>query len=383
MDIGVNINILVNKKCFSVLIPDGESFFALSVLRCLGQMKNINTYILSNLNWSPVRFSRYSNQYFSYKKAKCDEERLSAIYDIVKRTKVDVVLPVNEHTIRLLSLQKDKFSEITSIVALPKVDVFDIVSDKWLFSKWLKKYQIPHPKTILYQNNAEFNEEVSSIQFPVLIKPTFGYGGKGIKLFDNQTELRSYFKENILSEEFIVQSFINGDDFGCSVLCEEGKILAHTIQKKILCGMNSFTPSEGIEFLFDGNIFKVVEEVIQKLNWSGIGHFDLRFDKDKKQINVIEMNPRYWMSLLGSLQAGINFPYLACLASLKYDFPKLLVRPHSYVQAKHFIKLMTQRFIDRKGMDPYYDISDIGIILKDPLPFIFDKCSIVYRKFRT
>ena len=53
------MNNLSTEKPISVLIPDGENDFALPVLRCLGQMQNVKTYVLSNDPWALSRFSRY------------------------------------------------------------------------------------------------------------------------------------------------------------------------------------------------------------------------------------------------------------------------------------------------------------------------------------
>lgn len=368
------------KEDFSVLIPDGQSPQALGVLQCLGQMKNVRTYILSNDKRTSIRFSRHSTQFFSYLKGVDNEGRLEAIYNTIKKVNVDVVLPVDCKGIRFLSANSDSLSQLTSIAPLPETKAMDIALDKWLLAEWLKKNHIPCPPTILYQKNDSFDECLSTIRFPVLIKPTLGGMGKGIKLFDKREALYSFFKSHVISEEFIVQSFINGYDIDCSVLCKEGKILAHTIQKGFINGPNPFGAPAGIDFLFDGCTFKVVKEVVEKLNWSGVAHFDLRYDEEDKQVKVIEMNPRFWGSVLGSLCAGVNFPYLACLTGLKRDLPEIMVQPIRFVQGKVAIKITTQRLLGRKRTDLYYDNSIIEFLLKDPLPNMFGVYFKIYNK---
>ena len=365
------------KEYFSVLIPDGESPFALDVLKCLSQIKNVRTYVLSNDVWAQSRFSRYSTQFFSYSKANGNEGQLAAIYDTIKKTKVDVVLPVDEHTIHLLSRHSEILSELTSIAPLPKTDVFETALNKWLLAEWLKKNHFPYPPTILYQTNNNFDKSLSCISFPVLIKPILGGNGEGIKLFENKATLYSFCKEHISSEKYIIQSFIRGYDIDCSVLCQQGKILAYTIQKGFINGPSRFSPPSGIDMLYDRNVSDLVAKVVDKFNWTGVAHFDLRYDEQDKQIKVIEMNPRFWGSVLGSLSAGVNFPYLACLTGLKRDLPNIVFQPKRFVKGKIALKILALRMRQRNRRDIYFDDSPIPFLLKDPLPKVIE----LYSKF--
>jgi predicted ATP-grasp superfamily ATP-dependent carboligase len=54
------------------------------------------------------------------------------------------------------------------------------------------------------------------------------------------------------------------------------------------------------------------ESLISELGWSGVANIDMRFDARHHMPLVLELNGRYWLSLLGSLNAGVNFPLLAC-----------------------------------------------------------------------
>ena len=66
----------------------------------------------------------------------------------------------------------------------------------------------------------------------------------------------------------------------------------------------------------------MLKGLMQALKWSSIVNIDFIYDENDKQAKILEVNPRYWQSLLGSLFAGVNFPYLAYLASLHIDFPR-------------------------------------------------------------
>jgi predicted ATP-grasp superfamily ATP-dependent carboligase len=369
-----------DKETITVLIPDGESELALPVLRCLGEMKNVRTCILSNDPWVRVRFSRHTNQFFIYPKEEGEERRLAVINDILKYKKIDVILPIDEPTIRLLSVHKETLLKQTSVVHLPLTDTFDVASNKWLLAEWLIKNRIPHPPTLLYCRDESFEKAISGFSFPVLIKPVRGSGGTGIKYFEDRKALYLYFKSHSDNVDYIVQSFIRGYDIDCSVLCSDGEVMASTIQKKIVNSL-SFGPSGSVDFFYDSCTYNVVKEVVKKLNWSGIVHFDLRYDDMDGQVKVIEMNPRYWASILGSLVAGVNFPYLACLTGLKRDIPDVKAHPIRIVDAEAALKLLIRGLFHKDKNIQDFDKSIFKISLKDPFPGLFKLCLQFYQKF--
>ncbi len=67
------MSIITKKKSFSVLIPDGESNNTLSVVRCLGQEKNINVFVLSKKTSIPVKYSRYISKFIKCKIRETDK----------------------------------------------------------------------------------------------------------------------------------------------------------------------------------------------------------------------------------------------------------------------------------------------------------------------
>lgn len=356
------------KNNFSVLIPDGESPLTLSVVRCLSEVQGLRINILSKNKFAPVRFSRYIKNY-SYHKSKNTLEHLSAIDNIFKSTKSDIVLPIDQPMIELLSYHKKKLSESTFLVLLPQPDAYNITSNKWLLADFLKQNGLPHPQTIHYQDEWKQNL-VKELSFPVLIKPIKGFNGKGIKIIDDLTALKYYFKNHSNSEDSIVQSFIHGFDIDCSVLCKDGKILVYTIQKGIYPGRSQFAPPLGIEFLFDEQVLNLVIELMNKLKWSGVAHIDLRYDEQEKKVKILEVNPRFWGSLLGSLNAGVNFPYLASLVGLKEDIPKINYQFKRYIVPQATLGIIIKNLLRGRSTNFEIDYKFLKYLLVDGLPVI-------------
>ena len=127
----------LNNEHFSVLIPDGESIYTILVLRCLGQLKNVSIYVLANQFYAASRFSRYTTQFFSFSKLSGEKGRLNEINKIIRKKKIDIILPVDESLIHLLSEHSKQLEKDIPIAPIPNTKVLEIAQDKWLLAEWL------------------------------------------------------------------------------------------------------------------------------------------------------------------------------------------------------------------------------------------------------
>lgn len=367
-------------KPFSVLIPDGESIFALKVLVCLGKIKGIKVYVLSNNPASTIRYSRYCTKFISYNGFE-DSDRLTAIYTALATTKADVILPVDVKSIRLVSSNLNEIKKITAVPAMAPIASIDVADDKWLTYKWMIENNIASPSTLLFDNTEEFKEQIKKFAFPVLLKPRSGSGGEGIEKFEKIASMLDYCKKNEKQNDVIIQTFINGFDIDCSVMSKCGEILAYTIQQRFVYIQKPVAGELGVDFIFNQQTLDIVKEFIRKLNWSGIAHIDLRFDEKDNLVKIIEINPRYWASVSYSLFAGINFPYIACLQALKYKTADLQFSQKRIVQLRSALKIIVQRLFNSKRDDLHFDHIFLNqISFRDPLPYLVSKLPWLSKK---
>ncbi|MEM3840389.1 MAG: hypothetical protein QW090_04485, partial [Candidatus Bathyarchaeia archaeon] len=63
------------------------------------------------------------------------------------------------------------------------------VREKQRFFKELKALGIPHPETVVVKSFLKAKEAAAKIGYPIVIKPTSGFGGIGIKVASNFSEL--------------------------------------------------------------------------------------------------------------------------------------------------------------------------------------------------
>jgi len=318
----------------------------LHVARCLGKAPNTKLHVLA-LTGNPrvnVRFSRYVSTFHAYR-GEDDEAIISTIYSIVERTKAEVVLPSFTLATRFVSAHQDVLSQFVAVPPSPAPDVIDMVSDKWLLANYLARHKLCYPPTVLCTADETFERDLRRLSFPVLLKPREDLtDGAGIRLFNGVKQLRVFLEENPEHlGRYIVQSLISGYDMGCNVLCQEGRILAFTIQRAYIPARRPYSPAAVIEFVEHEQVLDLVTRLVSALGWSGVANVDLRYDEDSEQVRVLEFNPRYWTSLLGSLSAGVNFPYLHCLAGVGVPFSRPAYFNKRFVVKETLNQLSVQR----------------------------------------
>jgi len=371
----------MNNGDLSVLIIDGESEFSLHVLRCLAQVPRLKVHVLSNAPWAKTRFSRHRASFHLHDHAGNDDGYLETIGRVAKRVNADVILPVDQPGIRFAAdhrLLLEKFAAITSV---PQLDVFDIAVDKWLLTDFMQKQRIPTPQTILYTAATELGQQLDALTFPVLIKPTHGGSGRGIQQFNDRTSLGRFLeKEREDTCSYIIQDQVQGYDIDCSVLCQDGEILAYTIQKGIIMNPDRFLPPLAIKFLWHEEVLRVMSKLLAALKWNGVAHVDLVMDEKDHHAKVIDFNARYWGSLLGSLAAGVNFPHIACLAAINKPLPSAEYRHIRYISPSAVRQVRAQKSL-ANGV-PEFRFSETGwrYMLADPMPATIEKLSSSWRK---
>ncbi len=356
-----------------ILMLDGDSNISLFVARCLAQIPNAQLFVIAESKCSPLRFSRHKVEYITNSEFYISpdiSERLQFLSEIIREKQIDIVIPVEDSAVEFISHYRRQLERITNVMLTPSSDTLKIVTNKWQLAQVFEKYHLPTPKTILFTENDHAVEEFSNTSLPVLCKPAEGRGGEGIRFFDEIESCLAHLQKMELDGNFppfIIQSFVPGYDIDCSVICQDGKILAHTIQKGVIPRNGRFAPPAGIEFVNNKKVLNLVTELMQILHFSGVAHIDLRIEASTGQVKFIEINSRYWASIIGSLKVGVNFPHLACLASLGHSFEYPAYELDRYVDFSAAIREGMKRLL-RKDCH-HFHWKEVGLrhVLTDPL----------------
>jgi len=158
------------------------------------------------------------------------------------------------------------------------------------------------PRHKKYQTQDDLLKSDSVKEFPFILRPLHSGGGAGIRFVRNQDDL-----ERILSQKteesypLVIQEYIKGRDFSCSVLSTGKQAKAVSVQRQLIgspsagrncdfayCG--NFFPS-GLPTTIEHKITQVAEYLAVQLELKGSVGFDFIVNEDDK-IWLMEVNPR-------------------------------------------------------------------------------------------
>ena len=365
----------------SILILDGESDLSLSVTRCLGQIPQLSIHTLSTEKFAPVRFSKHLST-FHYAQPGNADERIELIHNVAQKTKANILLPVAD-AMRFASKQFAGLSSISPIAPISPLELFDQVVDKWTLTQFMIEHQIPIPETVLLDGEGDLIDRVNELRPPFILKLTRGSAGQDIFAFDKVDDLDKFLEAKQGGKgRYLVQSFVEGHDIRCGVLCRDGSILAYTIHQGVLERKRRFGPPAGIRFIKSEGVFDVLVELVSKLNWTGIASVDLRYDIKEDRVKVLEINPRYWGSLLGALSAGVNFPYLASLSGLQIPFEQPDYEENVYLTGKATIEQSVKRIFGQSDVKFSVRDSSWNYGLADPVADLARISRSIFSKIR-
>ncbi|MEP5341507.1 MAG: ATP-grasp domain-containing protein [Algibacter sp.] len=372
---------MIDKK-MSILIPDGESPVLMIVLNCFSEKKDVHIHVMSNIKDIPMKHSRNVHKFSFYPKSDSDIDFIKNINDEVEKNKIDLIMPIFEDSTKIILKHKSLISSLEKLVLLPSFENFKTANNKGALNKHLEKNNFPFPKSQIIKKGIDF--DINTIEYPILVKPTEGIGGGvGIYVFKNKNELLEFLNSDKFDCIYLLQDYVEGYDIDCSVLCNNGEVLTYTIQKPYLLSSSKFAPQLAVEFIEEDLLLNGVKKIMKTLNWSGVAHLDMRYDENNKEFKVIEINPRYWGSLEASLFAGINFPYLHCVASLNRDFDKPKYRLIKFMLLKGLVKTIKNDKSYLLKLSFMLKNTPLKYMLKDPKPTLYRFSKFFMRKINS
>jgi predicted ATP-grasp superfamily ATP-dependent carboligase len=371
----------------SVLIPDGETWDTVKVLRCLNHASRIKVYVLANNRLPLARFSRYCSS-FRYIKSNNDEDRIHAIRSIVQNLKIDVLLPITQEGVEFVSRNRTAISEFVAVPSLADFELIKMAQDKWSFHCFATQNRFPVPASVLIGKAGETSVaslDPDPIEYPALLKPTLLDGGYGIVKVEDASELVYAWNNEHIKRgyRYMLQNYVTGVDLCLQVFCKGGEILKYTVQKSLLLSENRFGPQRIMEFAEDNIVVELGRRLVSAMGFEGIACIDFRIDANDQTRKILEINPRYGQAILGSLVAGVNFPLLACADALGLEYPYMRYKTTKYAHPTPSLKIILSRLIGRSvSIAILWRESGLQFICRDPLPALVDAICKMTRRLK-
>jgi len=301
-----------------VLVTDGNERAALAVTRALGQ-QGIRVIVGAETRKSLAGASRYCAGRWQYPPPLSEPSQfISSLVEAVTRFEITAIMPVTDATLQVLAGLRDRFRpSVTG--AIPPLESYDLVSDKYRLMKLAQELGIPIPKTVFVSDGtvAAVLDQVRA--YPVVVKP-----GRSLLRVDERwiktsvhyvsdvEELTDLYRRTpYLRSPSLIQERIEGEGQGIFGLFDQGRPCALFAHRRI----REKPPAGGVSVLRESielpkPMVDAAVTVLERVKWHGVAMVEFKVDRHSKVPRLMEINGRFWGSLQLAIDAGLNFPYL-------------------------------------------------------------------------
>ncbi len=241
-------------------------------------------------------------------------ETLSTDFDIASRLYFE---PMNaENVMNIVKKEKPygvmvQFGGQTAINLAPKLakqgvkilgttlESIDMVEDRKVFEKLLSELNIPQPKGRGVKSAAEALSVTKELGYPVLVRPSYVIGGRGMQVVYNDDELLTYINEALKfagEHPVLIDQYVEGLEVELDAISDGHDILIPGICEHIeRAGVHSgdsmsIYPSRNITKSQEKKLVEYAKKIAKKVKI--IGLMNIQFIIKNDTVYVIEVNPR-------------------------------------------------------------------------------------------
>jgi carbamoyl-phosphate synthase large subunit len=235
---------------------------------------------------------------------------ITRLLEIVTKHKINVLMPSSGYDIYQYSANKEKLLKLGALPVVSDIKTMKICRDKiQTFDYLSKKFELPFT-TLDYKKVKGF---------PLIAKPRYGKGSKGIVKINNENELK-YVRFN--SENLIFQEYLPGTEYTIDVLSDmecEPILAVPRVRVETRAGISTVGT-----IVKDENISETCKSIAKFLKIRGPCCIQMKESNDGI-LKIVEVNPRMGGGTIFAALAGANFPamILDMVNGKKLKIPKI------------------------------------------------------------
>ena len=221
------------------------------------------------------------------------------IYDIIQHEKPEgVIVQLGGQTALKLA---EKLSKYGVKIIGTSFDALDLAEDRGRFSDLLTELNIPFPKFGIAETADEASALADTLDFPLLIRPSYVLGGQGMKIVINKKELEEHvinLLKSIPGNKLLLDHYLAGAiEAEADAICDaDGNVYIIGIMEHIEpCGVHSgdsnatlppFNLGEFVMQQIKDHTYKIAKAL------KTVGLINIQFAIKDDTVYIIEANPR-------------------------------------------------------------------------------------------
>ena len=179
------------------------------------------------------------------------------------------------------------------------LDSINAAEDRKLFEQLLRDLKIPQPKGFAIKKQSEALEVAKELGYPLLVRPSYVIGGRGMQVVYNKDELISYIESALkFSDEhpILIDQYIEGTELELDAISDGENVLIPAITEHVeRAGIHSgdsiaLYPTRTIPEEVIKNLVTYTEKIAKALKVKGL--MNIQFVLKDNVAYIIEVNPR-------------------------------------------------------------------------------------------
>ena len=220
------------------------------------------------------------------------------IYDIIKHEKPEgVIVQLGGQTALKLA---EKLSRYGIPIIGTSFEALDLAEDRGSFSTLLKNLGIPYPRFGVAESADEALALSETLNFPLLVRPSYVLGGQGMKIVINREELEAHVVDllrSIPNNKLLLDHYLDGAiEAEADAICDGEEVYIIGIMEHIEpCGIHSGDSNATLPpFNLGEFVLQQIKDHTKKiaLALKTVGLINIQFAIKDDTVYIIEANPR-------------------------------------------------------------------------------------------
>ena len=220
------------------------------------------------------------------------------IYDIIEHEKPEgVIVQLGGQTALKLAKKLDRYG--IKIMGTT-YQALDLAEDRGSFSTLLKENNIPYPEFGVAETADQALKLSDTLNFPILVRPSYVLGGQGMKIVINKEELEAHvvdLLQKIPNNKLLLDHYLDGAiEAEADAICDGENVLIIGIMEHIEpCGVHSGDSNATLPPFNLGKL--VMQQIIDHtkkiaISLKTVGLINIQFAIKNEIVYIIEANPR-------------------------------------------------------------------------------------------
>lgn len=299
-----------------VLVLGGETMLSRVVSRSLHRA-GFEVLAASSTPWPICAYSRYVRRTYTHADPQHDEARfIDDIRRICETQGVDVLLPILRES-AAIARHRHVFEPGVRMLLGDAATLTDF-GDKYRTYEVARGAGLAVPEYRRAADLAADPAALAAFPCPCLAKPVWGWGGYGMHECASPQEVADRISRMTARErdDYFMQQRMPGDVVCVAMLCEAGHMHACDTFRIVASYPRRHGQSTLRESVRADGAVDALRTLLAHVGWTGPCQADFIIDPATGTPYLIDINARYWNSLIQSTARGVDFPVMQCRMAL-------------------------------------------------------------------